>query len=112
MLTLLQPPSYGVSLEVCGYDPSNPKICGLSSAEINKLLVAVDGAQSALTSIRFAGNAWNVDIFAVRCRAYGDREGTIPVAGPFNNTFDLDLGEKPVGVYSILCYIVDYEMPR
>ncbi|KAK4629490.1 hypothetical protein CLAFUW4_08354 [Fulvia fulva] len=103
-----EPPRMGVAIEICGSSPADPKACAVTAANINKLLVALEGTEAFLTSLRFAGDAWNVDIFAVQCRAYGNKEGTIPVGVPFNETYDLNLGTKPVGVYAILCYVIDY----
>ncbi|KAK4635404.1 hypothetical protein CLAFUW4_00002 [Fulvia fulva] len=96
---------YKIGLQVYGYN-GDPSAYKEWYASINKLAVREGRSESKATHIQFGGPVYNVDVNAVKCRAYGDVEGSIPIGGTFDINHVLDLGGDPVGMYSILCYIV------
>lgn len=75
--------------------------------EINNL---VDASGSSASSLAFSTTAVNIDITKVKCRAFSDAEGVVPLGKPFNFRTPLFLDPTelvPVG--SVLCYVVTDE---
>lgn len=72
----------------------HPDYCSHWPTWINELTALGTDTESVATSVRIGRGtkrpgdllALNLDVNAVQCRAYGDREGTIPVGDLFNVT--------------------------
>ena len=97
------PKYYGVSLYVNSAPASKPPVHSPAPIEINKL-TSLHGSKASELTFDKSVHA-HVDINAVECRAYEDEAGIIPLTAGFTNKQPAKLGETPVAVGSVLCYI-------
>ena len=97
------PKYYGVSLYVNSAPASKPPVRSPAPIEINKLTSLHRSKASELTFDKSVHA--HVDLNAVECRAYEDEAGIVLLTAGFTNKQPAKLGETPVAVGSVLCYI-------